>query len=449
MVPKTPTTTTQVSKVELPPWVDQAAQSNYKLAQDVAGRPYKPYTGLEVAGQDSLEKWADKYFADTTKVGQAENKLANSSFGKANNAITQAGGEWAAANDSYGAANNLIASTAGGLPAMDRGVYSNPFNTEVLDRSLADLDRQRQIAVRENSDAAQRSGSFGGSRHGVTEAVIDSEYGKNAGDLSAQLRSEGYDKATSAMQADLDRRLAGAQGYQQSGAGYTGVGQGFLGQGQGFQQTGEGYLASSKNASDLRNRNLVSAMTLGQSRRSIHQEKLDAAKAKWQGVQNAPLEKLNVLLSALGMSPYGKTENTTKTENKGSGGSDFATIGAGVLSMLPALFALSDRTEKTDIRKVGKEKLTGLPLYSYRYKGDPKTYPKVVGPMAQDVAKKYPGAVAKVGGKLVIRTSAATSTFGHPDEGMTNQNLPNPDRMDRTPDQIMIRRRVGRGMMGA
>jgi hypothetical protein len=36
-------------------------------------------------------------------------------------------------------------------------------------------------------------------------------------------------------------------------------------------------------------------------------------------------------------------------------------------------------------------------MYSYRYKGDPKSYPKVVGPMAQDIEKKYPSAVKKVG----------------------------------------------------
>ena len=47
---------------------------------------------------------------------------------------------------------------------------------------------------------------------------------------------------------------------------------------------------------------------------------------------------------------------------------------------------------KTDIQKIGTHS-TGLPIYAYRYKGDPKSYPKVVGPMAEDVMKIAPHAV--------------------------------------------------------
>ena len=76
-------------------------------------------------------------------------------------------------------------------------------------------------------------------------------------------------------------------------------------------------------------------------------------------------------------------------------------------------FAASDRRLKTDIKKLGKEPQTELPLYAYRYKGDPKTYPKVVGPMAQDVQKIAPEAVSSdVGGHLVIDTGALTQHFG-------------------------------------
>jgi hypothetical protein len=57
---------------------------------------------------------------------------------------------------------------------------------------------------------------------------------------------------------------------------------------------------------------------------------------------------------------------------------------------------------KTDIEKVGRDKETGLNMYAYRYKGDPKTYPKVVGPMAQDVEKKYPEQVREVAGRKAV-----------------------------------------------
>ena len=55
----------------------------------------------------------------------------------------------------------------------------------------------------------------------------------------------------------------------------------------------------------------------------------------------------------------------------------------------------SDRRLKThDITRVGSK--MGVPIHAYRYKGDPKSYPKVVGPMAEDVAEAFR---ARVGGK--------------------------------------------------
>src|SRR5262245_19033020 len=49
------------------------------------------------------------------------------------------------------------------------------------------------------------------------------------------------------------------------------------------------------------------------------------------------------------------------------------------------LFALSDPKTKTDVQRIGRTD-DGQPLYGFRYKGDPKSYPKVVGPMARPMA---------------------------------------------------------------
>jgi len=79
------------------------------------------------------------------------------------------------------------------------------------------------------------------------------------------------------------------------------------------------------------------------------------------------------------------------------------------LALLPAL---SDKDMKTDIKKLGKDEETGLDIYSYRYKDDPKTYPKVVGPMAQDIEKKYPGATQRRGDRLTVNPGAFNSLAG-------------------------------------
>ena len=62
----------------------------------------------------------------------------------------------------------------------------------------------------------------------------------------------------------------------------------------------------------------------------------------------------------------------------------------------------SDREDKTDIEPLGHDPESGLMIHAYRYKGDPKSYPKTVGPMAQDVEKQDPSAVQSIGGHKII-----------------------------------------------
>jgi len=82
----------------------------------------------------------------------------------------------------------------------------------------------------------------------------------------------------------------------------------------------------------------------------------------------------------------------------------FGGIGQGLMSaggaigsaamMAPAIAALSDKREKTEIKPLGKSgSVLGLKLYSYKYKGNDK---KRIGMMAQDVQKVLPEAVTEV-----------------------------------------------------
>jgi hypothetical protein len=71
-----------------------------------------------------------------------------------------------------------------------------------------------------------------------------------------------------------------------------------------------------------------------------------------------------------------------------------------MLGSVASILALSDARAKEDIEKIAETK-DGMGLYSYRYKGDPKTQ---IGLMAQEVAKKKPKAVA-VGGDGLMRVN--------------------------------------------
>jgi len=292
--------TTQTTKVELPKWVDQAAQYNYNLAQEIANKPYTP----GIAPTSELTELGYDYFRNDPR--------------------------------------------AGGLLSMDRAAYTNPFTSEVVDAALGDLEQSRIKSLMSNSDAAIKARAFGGSRHGVVDAVTNSETARAAGTLSANLRSAAFDKASELMQQDINNGRANTAGLLAAGA----------------QQQGQ-------------------------------------AQAELDDVNNYDINRLNILLSALGMSPYGKSE-TAKSTSSGSG-VDWASTGLGILGLVGNLFNFSDKEAKTDIEKLGKDPDTGLDMYAYRYKNDPKTYPKVVGPMAQDIEKKYPGAVKKIGGKRVVK----------------------------------------------
>lgn len=283
MAPKVPKETTQITKVELPAWVDKAAQSNYKLAENIAAKPYTPYTGQTVAATDPFTTRANQYFKDTMGAGNAQEAQATSLFNQASR----------------------------GIPGLDRGKYMNPFQDQVIDRSLADMDRSRMLAQKDLASNQVKDRTFGGSRSAISSGLLDSETTRNAGDMAAKLRAQGFDTSSALMQGDLDRMNTSATGL----------------------------LGTADSVRKGRMGNFAGLTGIGTANQQQRQKVLDDLKGRFNEKQGYDTERLNLLLSSLGMSPYGKTENTKKTES-GGGGTDFAQMGAGILSLLPALLAL-------------------------------------------------------------------------------------------------------------
>lgn len=78
--------------------------------------------------------------------------------------------------------------------------------------------------------------------------------------------------------------------------------------------------------------------------------------------------------------------------------SAFGNILGSTIGAVGTVLAFSDRQAKKNIKKVGKTN-SGLPIYTFQYKGDNKTQ---MGVMAQDVEKKFPKAVSKVEGLKAV-----------------------------------------------
>jgi hypothetical protein len=115
----------------------------------------------------------------------------------------------------------------------------------------------------------------------------------------------------------------------------------------------------------------------------------------------------------LGTYPGGTTSSSGTTSGYGSSSSYMtpstnptASLLGGALGLgglgLQAYSVLSDRRDKTDVDELGVDPLTGLKMYSYRYKSDPKTYPKVVGPMAQDIEESTGRRMPEIGGRKLV-----------------------------------------------
>jgi len=73
--------------------------------------------------------------------------------------------------------------------------YMNPYQQEVIDYSLADIERARQGQISAEGARATAAKAFGGTRQGVTRALVDEAALRNAGNLSAQLRQQGFTQA--------------------------------------------------------------------------------------------------------------------------------------------------------------------------------------------------------------------------------------------------------------
>lgn len=363
---------TVTNKTELPKWVQEAGQKNLGAAYQVSANMLGPYSGQRVA--DFVPGQLQNFNTLQNNVGST-----NPAYAYAQAATANAAGY------------NPMQVSPGYLSGMDLSSYMNPYTQSVIASGLGALDQQRQMALNQIGDQAIKTGAFAGSRQGVAEALTNAQSGMQAGQLASQLMGQNFNQAQAAAQNDLSRNYQAQLANQQAG---------LQGVATNLQAAGQlGNLASQGQQSFLQG--LAAAQAGQDAIQSQNQNVLDAQKQYYTDQQQFPLQQLQIPIQALGMTPYGNTQ----TQTQPTSGSGFLTGLGGIssgLGILQGLAALSDRTMKTDIKKVGKDAETGLNLYAYRYKGDPKTYPKMVGPMAQEVEKKYPDQVVEVNGKKMV-----------------------------------------------
>ena len=101
--------------------------------------------------------------------------------------------------------------------------FMSPYQQQVIDTTLSEFDRQRQIAQQQIGAKAIQGGAFGGAREGVQQAEFGAQSLQDRAALQAQLLQQGFGQAQQAAQtafnqqqglASLQPTLAGQQAQQ-------------------------------------------------------------------------------------------------------------------------------------------------------------------------------------------------------------------------------------------
>lgn len=252
-----------------------------------------------------------------------------------------------------GTGANIVGGALGALnPAMQRvgqgmtqtaaegmSTYQNPYEEQVVQASLRDIGNQGLSAQNVLGAQAQRAGAFGGSRHGIAEAELAKSTQQQMLDQAARLRQQGFNTALGASQADLSRQL-GAAGQS---AGMAGQAAGMGGQiaGMGGQLAGMGTSmgALGSNLSGLGQTSFGygqaiqnQQMQQGAMQQALMQQLINAAKGQYGGYTDAPMNKLQLPLAALGAAPAPESQTTTRE----LGIMDYLTAGASALYGMPS-----------------------------------------------------------------------------------------------------------------
>ena len=187
------------------------------------------------------------------------------------------------------------------IAGTDLTQYTNPYETQVVNQSLQDLERARQMQANQLGAQATGAGAFGGSR----QAIMESELGRNFLDQSARtassLRQAGFQNAQQLAGQDIGYGLQGSQNRQQAASTLGQLSN--LGFGQGMQLNEQ-------------------AMQQGALSQGINQMLIDAAKGQYAGYQGAPAQSLGYMAQALGATPT----PTTTTQSRQPGLYDYLTM---------------------------------------------------------------------------------------------------------------------------
>jgi hypothetical protein len=260
----------------------------YQNMQSLINRPFTPYDGQLSAGMNATQQQA-RGLLDVNAGQGATNAAAQGAYGLLNReapvvtpANMQAQGyrydPMTAAN--AGQTNNVTSqgyqpitgqAVQAGPAAMARaasvdrgavrdvsadtiasgmGLYRNPYEDQVVQNSLDDLNLQRQRSINNQAGGFTQAGAFGGSRQGVADSLTNEAYLRESGSLAAQMRAQGFNTAADLSGRDVGNRMQASLANQ-------GADMSIAGQNAGFTQQANLTNAGAQNSRDQFNAGLL------------------------------------------------------------------------------------------------------------------------------------------------------------------------------------------------
>ena len=221
-----------------------------------------------VAGQDPLQTQAASLAASGVG-GYAPYLSEAATYG------TQAGTTMGGVSPYITGAAGLTG-TGAGTGAGSIASYMSPYQSQVIDATLSEFDKQAAIREQAISDAAIGVGGYGGGRHGVAEAEYQTQSDKNRALLQAQMLQQGFGQGAALRQQDYTN-LLGLGGAQ------AGLAQGQLGLGQ--YQKGLAQLAPALAGGDIQTLSGVGAIQQQQGQRVLDAQRQAAQMAAFEPYQ--------------------------------------------------------------------------------------------------------------------------------------------------------------------
>ena len=333
----------------LPAWVSAGGRSLFEQAAELAKSPYPLYAGQRIASYgDSKLTPEEQQAADilSKSAGQYQPYLDKAS--------DLAGG----LGQGYGASTreDLLGDYQG---ATREELLGGQFNLEsaqpyldiyqgAQDPAVREIERQTLLSQNDARARAAKSGAFGGSRLGITEATLGSGGAQSAGDLRSRAAAEGLGFAANRFDTDRAGRFQAENtmrsGFEQDRAARFGAEDAMR---SGYEtdeasrlRQQEIYTNMAPLIQGLNEQTAAGLISTGEAKRKLDQMALDMAYADYTDQKQYPYEQLNFAMGALQGTPYNQQDYSYNTQQQYAQGPSIygQTIG-GLGSLASAYFA--------------------------------------------------------------------------------------------------------------